>query len=308
VRQDGAVTARTDDARRPDRSMSLLVDMMSNTQDQAYADAAQRKAGLAGAPGTPGGRKRTASARSRVTAAFLLVALGLVTGMAAAQVKRRQADQGGVRTQLVADVQRRTAATDALAEQTARRREEVAQLQDAGLADVATGTQLRRQLAALELAAGTGAVTGPGVVVRLDDAEDAADPGAGAPSGDQAVADNPSRVLDRDLQDAVNGLWAAGAEAISVNDLRLTAQTAIRSAGEAILVDFRPLSPPYVIRAIGNPKVLLPSFVDGAAGRRLTTYTTLYGLRLAVSRTDEQVLPGSGSVKLRFSRADLVAS
>ena len=49
-------------------------------------------------------------------------------------------------------------------------------------------------------------------------------------------------MLDRDLQVIVNGLWAAGAEAIAVNGQRLTACSAIRSAGEAILVDFRPLS------------------------------------------------------------------
>ncbi len=297
--------ASSEQAPRLDRSMSLLVDMMSNTLDEAYAEAAQRKAGLAADPGATQGRRQATSFRSRATAAVLLVALGLVTGIAAAQVKRRQADLGGVRAQLVAEVQRRTADTDALAERTARRRQEVSQLQQAGLADVATGAQLSRQLAALELAAGTGAVNGPGVVVRLDDA---ATTDAGTTDGDPATATNPPRVLDRDLQDAVNGLWAAGAEAISVNDLRLTTQTAIRSAGEAILVDFRPLSPPYVIRAIGNPKVLQPTFVDGAAGRRLATYTTLYGLRFSVSRTDGHVLPGSGSPKLRYSSVDAVAS
>ncbi len=284
--------------------MSLLVDMMSNTLDEAYAEAAQRKAGLSDDPATTGGRRRTTSFRSRATAVILLVALGLLTGIAAAQVKRRQEDLGGVRAQLANDVQRRTADTDALAEQTAGRRQEVSQLQESGLADLATGAQVSRQLAALELAAGTGAVTGPGVVVRLDDALD-----AGVDKTERGSATTtPSRVLDRDVQDAVNGLWAAGAEAISINDLRLTTQTAIRSAGEAILVDFRPLSPPYVIRAIGNPQVLQPSFVDGATGRRLATYTTLYGLRFSVGRSDEQVLPGSGSPKLRFSKVDGAAS
>ena len=74
------------------------------------------------------------------------------------------------------------------------------------------------------------------------------------------------RVLDRDLQIVVNGLWAAGAEAISINGQRLTALSAIRSAGEAILVDFRPLSPPYVVSAVGEPTRCRPAFADGPLG------------------------------------------
>ena len=35
----------------------------------------------------------------------------------------------------------------------------------------------------------------------------------------------------------VNGLWQAGAEAISINGQRLTSTSAIRFAGQAILVD-----------------------------------------------------------------------
>ncbi len=279
--------------------MSLLVDMMTNTLDESYADAARRKRGeQLSADGAPP-VARGASARSRGTAVVLLVTLGLVTGIAAGQVKRREASLTGLRAELVADVQQRTRDTDALAAQTAQLRQDVAALQTAGLSVGAEGEQVARQLAALELASGVGAVTGEGVVVRLDDAEDR----QGAPT-----ATDDGRVQDRDVQDAVNGLWAAGAEAISVNDLRLTTQTAIRSAGEAILVDFRPLSPPYVIRAIGSPQRLQASFVDGASGRRLQSYTELYGLRFAVEGADRLRLPGSGSPSLRFARAEVVAS
>lgn len=299
------MTASTDEAPRVDRSMSLLVDMMTNTLDESYADAAQRKQGRLAALESEGSSGRGASVRSRVIAAVLLVALGLVTGMAAAQVKRREASLGGLRAELVADVMKRTAETDALAQQSAALREEVSQLQAAGLAAGSTGAMVSRELAAVELAAGVGAVNGPGVVVILDDAPAPKD-AAGGTDASTLEPGNPGKVLDRDLQDAVNGLWAAGAEAISVNDLRLTAQTAIRSAGEAILVDFRPLSPPYVIRAIGSQR-LQPSFADGAAGRRLQSYTSLYGLRLAMSSDDDLRLPGSGSPRLRFATADRTA-
>jgi uncharacterized protein YlxW (UPF0749 family) len=133
-------------------------------------------------------------------------------------------------------------------------------------------------------------------VVRLDDAT--AGPSPDAQRGGQVAE---GRVQDRDLQDAVNGLWAAGAEAVSINGLRLSALTAIRSAGEAILVDFRPVSPPYTVRAIGNPGTLQARFVDGQSGRRLSTFSSLYGISLIVRRTSSQTLPGAGTPTLRLA-------
>ena len=258
--------------------MSLLVDLMAHAEDPAYAEAAAARADR---PAVPPARRRAAAG------AVLLALVGLVTGTAAAAVR---GDDGGERAGLVREVQRRTAQSDALARQEEALRADVAARRDAALAGGDGGeAALLRQL---ELASATVAVTGPGVVVTLDDrpAGDEADPAL--PRGGQV---GTGRVLDRDLQQAVNGLWAAGAEAISVDDQRLTARTAIRSAGEAILVDYRPLSPPYVVRAVGDPDRLEPAFVDGAAGRQLAAYTSLYGLRLQVTSSADLTLP-AGSV------------
>lgn len=284
--------------RRVDGSMSLLVDMMTNTLDESYAEAARQRAGAAadraagGPPAAPGG-----TGARRVAAALLLVALGLVTGTAAAQVRNREAAGSGVRADLVVDVQRRTAESDALAAATARLRSDVAAQRNAALRSNSAGAAVARDLAALELAVGVEPVTGPGLVIRLDDAPGGDQPGS--PRGGQA---GEGRVLDRDLQEAVNGLWAAGAEAIAINGLRLSTFTAIRSAGEAILVDYRPLSPPYTVRAIGDPGVLEAGFADSTAGRRLSSYTSLYGLQMLVRRSDGQTLAGAGTPSLRLAR------
>ncbi|MBK5307825.1 MAG: DUF881 domain-containing protein [Frankiaceae bacterium] len=285
--------------RRVDASMSLLVDMMTNTLDESYAEAARRRAGDGGPlVDEPGFGPLPSAAGRRATAVVLLVALGVVTGTAAAQVRQRDAAAGTVRAQLVREVASRTADSDALAEQTATLRRAVGAQQDAALTSSSAGVAVAAQLAALELATGVEPVTGPGLVVRLDDApsteEEVADRGGQAGSG---------RVLDRDLQDAVNGLWSAGAEAIAINGLRLSALTAIRSAGEAILVDYRPLSPPYTLRALGDPGRLEAGFADSAAGRRLSTYTSLYGLELVVERSEEQTLPGATAPSLRLATA-----
>src|SRR4029450_962631 len=74
------------------------------------------------------------------------------------------------------------------------------------------------------------------------------------------------RVLDIDLQVLVNGLWEGGAEAISINGHRLSTVPAIRSAGDPITVDYRSLTRPYRVEAIGDVRTLQARFVESSAG------------------------------------------
>jgi uncharacterized protein YlxW (UPF0749 family) len=106
-------------------------------------------------------------------------------------------------------------------------------------------------------------------------------------------------VVDRDLQLVVNGLWAAGAEAISINGRRLTSLTAIRSAGEAILVDYRPLRPPYVVSAIGDPRRLEARFADGPGGEYLRLLADNFGVRVKTDSRSDLRLPAASGVTLR---------
>jgi len=276
-----AVTAPPSPLLWRDGSMSLLVDLQEHAEDPGYAEAAAARRAAPPPPRAP---------RQVLAGVLVLVFVGVLTGTAAAVVRSAVDQRGAGRAGLVAEVQRRTDESDVLARQAQSLRAEVAARREAAIA----GDDAAR-LRALELAAAAVAVTGPGVVAVLDD-RPAGQPTDPAPRGGSTGA---GRVLDRDLQELVNGLWAAGAEAVSVNDLRLTARTAIRSAGEAILVDYRPLSPPYVVRAIGAPGRLEPAFVDGQAGRRLATYTSLYGLRFEVRGDDALRLPAGGVTEPR---------
>ena len=279
--------------RRVDGSMSLLVDMTADALDPAYAEAAERRAG----PSPATGESRTGRRPQVLRAVVLLLLLGLVTGVGAAQVRRSADAAGAVRRSLVADIHSQTRDTDQLSAQVDTLRAQVAHARDVGLGDDASGRQLAARVSALELATGQTKVTGPGVVVTLDDAPDAdstAD-GRGGQLGD-------GRIYDRDLQDVANALWAAGAEAISVNGQRLTALTAIRSAGEAVLVDFRPLSPPYRLSAVGDVDVMEPAFADSPTARRFTSYTSLYGLGFDVRREPELSLPAAPPPELHVAR------
>ena len=56
-----------------------------------------------------------------------------------------------------------------------------------------------------------------------------------------------------------------------INGQRLTATSAIRFAGEAILVNYRPLVPPYAVTAIGDPASLPTRFAQGPGGTYVST-------------------------------------
>ncbi len=277
--------------RRPDASMSLLVDMMADTLDRGYAERAARAEA-----GGHGGSSSRAPRRQRLAPLLGVLAVGVLTGTAVAEVRDRSEAETGLRGDLAAEVARRTDDSDALARRAAQLRDEVAAVRQQALGADAAGRSAGERLEALGAASATTAVRGPGLVVTLDD----------APTGDE-VGGEPlrggtvpeGRVRDADVQDVVNGLWAAGAEAVAVDRQRLTALTAIRSAGESVLVDLRPLSPPYVVEAVGEPSRLEVRFVDGPSGRRLATLTSLYGIRSSVARADELDLPAAGTPDLR---------
>ena len=280
-------------ARRVDGSMSLLVDMMANTLDEAYAERAAHRAGRPGPTVAPA----TARGRSVVTVA-VLVALGLLTGSAVAQVRGREQADTGLRGRLAAEARERTDLSAELDTRAQLLRRELGDIRATALSTDAAGRAVAERLTVLGLASATSPVRGPGVVITLDDP----DTGPGRPElPPEALADG--RVRDTDLQDTANALWAAGAEALSINGQRLTALTAIRLAGDAILVDLLPLKPPYVVRAIGRPASLELGFSDGPVGRRLFDYTNAYGMRLEVRRADDQQIPGAADPRLRAARA-----
>ena len=154
-------------------------------------------------------------------------------------------------------------------------------------------TGLAAELSKLELAAGTVPVTGPGLVLTVDDAPTQADPVAPDANPRTVTGPDQGKVIARDLQIIVNGLWDAGAEAISINGHRLTSRAAIRSAGAAILVDYRPLTRPYVITAIGDPGSLGVEFADNSGGSYLQSLKTNYQIRGDIQNRTSVVVPGS---------------
>jgi len=270
--------------------MSLLVDMWTNALDPGYAAAAA-------------GRQATGmSARSRRGGPFLLVGLlaaSFLVVVAAVQAHTRAPAAARAHDRLVGEVQQESQAVSRLAGQVDDLRAATARLRDDSLRGTTAGARLAGQLAGAELAAGTVAVAGPGLRVTLDDAR-ATQGGSG---GNQGGSGNPpNRVQDRDLQSVVNALWAAGAEAIAINGQRLTAQSSIRQAGDAILVDFQPLRAPYVVSAIGDPVATETAFAQSPAADKMRGYAQLYGLHFSYARAAHVVLPAAAEEPLHAAK------
>jgi uncharacterized protein YlxW (UPF0749 family) len=267
---------------RREFSPDFLTELFRNPLDAGYADAAARRERDGSRPGP---RSRLMSG----VAALTLVALGFLLAVAYQQTVADQPAAGNARKTLVNQVQDRRAETARLQQQAERLRAEVAALRAKQLGGAAVA-----QLTELEATAGLAPVSGSGAKITIKDGPTPADPLTGE-HNTQAL------VKDSDLQLACNALWSEGAEAIAVNGQRLTATSTIRQAGEAILVDFRPVTTPYEVVAIG-PDALADDFRDGYAGRFFKELASRYGMAFDAAAVKNVTLDAASDLTLRVAQ------
>lgn len=223
-----------------------------------------------------------------LTAGFLVLGFLLVTAVSSVRDNRRAAAPR--KGELIDLIERRRDLVDKQDRAVKQLRGEVAVAQR----EVSRLTALDRAEAErtreLAMRAGTVALEGPGLLVRLSD------------SVREARVEDDSgayRIHDSDLQLVVNALFAAGAEAVAVNDSRLVATTPIRAAGDTIVVNFRPLNPPYRVTAIGADR---KAFEASEIARRFRRWTDLFGLGFSVERRDLTVPAYAGRVAIASAR------
>ncbi|MEH0581839.1 MULTISPECIES: DUF881 domain-containing protein [Streptomyces] len=277
-------------ASRPDASMSLLTNVMDHSLDDGYAEAAARKR-AEGAGGLP----KTVRAKLGLAAGLVLAALVVTVGAAQARVAAPVVAKE--REELIDRIDRETKAADKLESTVDELRDDVSARQQKALKQ--SGGSERADL--VGILSGAVEVHGPGVRLVVDDAKEATTGGDGDPRETSGFSDT-GRVRDRDMQRVVNGLWASGAEAVSINGQRLTALSAIRAAGEAILVDNKPLVPPYTVLAVGDGKNLSTRFQNSADGLYLNALQENYGIRTAISVANDIRLPAAPSVIVRTAQ------
>jgi len=272
--------------------MTLLTEMMRRPLDPSYAAAAESR--------EKSGLPRATSHHSPLMVIVALVIGGLF-GISALALRAPATSGSQIKSSLVERIEASRAHADTQTRLIENVRGEINAAQAAALSQQSQ-TGLADELARLELAAGSVSVTGPGLELTIDDAPARVDPKNSDVDPRTATATDKGKVIAKDLQILVNGLWQAGAEAVSVNGHRLTARAAIRFAGEAILVDNRPLVRPYVITAIGDPGSLAVEFADNEGGSYLQYLKTNVNIRGDIRTRDSVVVPGEPALSLQEAR------
>ncbi|MEU4105659.1 DUF881 domain-containing protein [Streptomyces tanashiensis] len=269
---------------RPDASMSLLNNVIDHALDDGYAEATARRAAEGG------GLPRNLRAKLGVAAGLLLAAAVVTVGAAEARVSAPVVAKE--RQDLIDRIERETSTADQLEEDVERIRAEVGERQRQALQHHGGD-----QAELVALLSGATPVHGPGVKLVVDDAK-GTDTGGGGPRESSGFSDT-GRVRDRDMQRVINGLWESGAEAVAINGQRLTSLSAIRAAGDAILVDNKPLVPPYTVLAIGDGQRLSTAFQDSADGQYLHALVENFGIRSRISAEGDVRLPAAPSLTVR---------
>jgi uncharacterized protein YlxW (UPF0749 family) len=262
----------------PDRvTLPLLTRITQQSFDEDYEHVAERRRER----GAPAGRSGGGSHR---TAAVVVAIFGIMVATAAVQASREAGVNSQSRSTLVAQISSRS-------DDVSRKQDRIVRLRstNVGLGERLTAVT-RAEAAAverlqrLETVTGFGAVTGEGVRIVVDD----------APGGDVTQL-----VRDEDLALLTDGLWNAGAEAISINGQRLSALSAIRNVGITIKVNSRAVSPPYTVRAIGDTATLQARLLESTHGQEFYSLVDQLGFSFDVQNEDSLSLPAAPLRPLR---------
>jgi len=179
------------------------------------------------------------TARSRRLVIFSLIAIGLgflivVQLRSQAAVARTLAAQDDTSVALLINDLNR--ANNQLIHQNAVLAEQQTQLQKALTSGGADSQALSKELTTLREVNGAIAVHGPGLEIRIQ-----------------------GPVMDFELQDALNNLRNAGAEAISLNGYRIIGSTPVVSRGDILMVAGHAVRTPLVMLVIGDAEQLGPA-------------------------------------------------
>lgn len=251
-----------------DRARTPLLELVTRESlDLDYQDVARRRATSGRAPASGPHRG----------AAVAIGVFGLLVGVAAVQNSRNADVEQANRDALIERIEARKDAVSGLRDRVSELRTQNDDLLARVVTLTGTGQDLERTRQDLALGAGFLAVQGPGLRVTVRD---------------QAQGDPDGLVRATDLRVLVNGLWEAGAEAVAINGRRLTALSAIVNADIAIQVNKGPLSPPYVVQAIGGPD-LEADFVETQSGTTFLALAEQFGFGVERDTVPSLLLPAA---------------
>lgn len=225
--------------------------------------------------------------KARWALVVVAILIGVMFTVSALQTTRAAPANANERKELIARIRTAETEQDQLRNRSGTLQGQIAQLRAKALGAGSAARELEGQIDELEPRIGVSAVKGPGVTIVVDDGPDA--------------SNNKARVADTDLQILVNGLWMSGAEAVAINGHRISTLTAIRGAGDAITVDYRSLTRPYKIEAIGDSKTLQARYVESSGGSWWNLLEQTYKMRHEINSAEELTLQSDPGMVLRYA-------
>lgn len=264
----------------PHVTLPLLDLITQQSMDEDYRHASERRAlrSPAGAAGPDGDEPQDQRARRRRASAVVVAVFGILISVAAVQTSQDADVRALGRASLIDRIQTEKESLTELQDRVGALRAQNIEIEE-GLRELrATEQEHAQRVRTIGSRTGNLAVRGPGVRIVVDDAV----------RGDDILA-----VRGDDLAVLVDGLWAAGAEAVAINNQRLTALTSVENSGQAILVNVRPLYPPYEVVAIGNPGTLQGRFLETTHGSVWFSLARTLGFTFEMSEDDDLRLPAA---------------
>lgn len=232
-------------------------------------------------------RERSAQSRGLRgwVSGFGVMLLALIFTIAILQTRTERPVNAVQRDALIADIGTRK---DVLADRRAQATKVRSQVQE--LRKASTGQDAEQ--ISRRILTGAAAASGPGIVITVD--------------SNPAPRPEDGRVTERDLQILINGLWYAGAEAISINGHRLSTMSAIAQAGQSLTVNYRSLNRPYRIVALGNAEQLDRRITSNAAGQYWTARVNSAGLRFTIETSDDLTVPSAPMTRVTLNYASAI--
>ncbi|WP_432557532.1 DUF881 domain-containing protein [Granulicoccus sp. GXG6511] len=255
--------------------MDLLNDILRNPMDPDYRAIAEGR--------------RIPRPASKISMLIIALLIGAMFTLSAVQTTRSAPAAATEREHLIRQARDQEREQETLRNDIEQLRTDSANQRAGLLADSEDARLAQAEIERLAPGAGEIPVIGPGLVIVVDDAPAVRD-------------DKLNRVLDKDLQMMVNALWFAGAEAVAINGHRVSGLTAIRSAGDAVTVNYRSLTRPYRVEAIGDPQTLAARFADSPGGQAWQALAQNYQMRFDIAQADQLQLRADPSLALKHAR------
>lgn len=275
----------------PQLRMPLLTLITQQSLDEDYRQVADKRSSGADDPTADGA---DSGPRIRLLAVVAVLAFGLLVAVAAVQTSRDAGTRAEGREVLISRIDDRQKSVASLHRQIAKVTD---QNNAADFRVTSLGQRTRKatqQIGALGSAAGFAAVSGDGVRITVDD----------APGGQE-----DTQVRDSDLAAVVNGLWAAGATAVSVNGQRVTALSALRNSGSVIRINDVSLSPPYTVLALGDTRTLQARLVQTTSWQEFHNLVAVpLGMPVTMDNADDLHLPAASPTLMHLSYAHAAAT